>query len=167
MYYNCRFVNFVEGSYECEKCSDGFDFDENGHCIDFNECLTNLTECDSNADCLNTFGSFICSCRHGFYGTGFMCQKGSCSDYSCPTNQKCVTPTSIACKCEEGFSVDKNGDCLDVDECLNENDICPSNANCTNTVGDYSGSMHRGLFLRTLIRVVLFEIFEQIISLVV
>ncbi|RVE76517.1 hypothetical protein OJAV_G00008810 [Oryzias javanicus] len=33
---------------------------------DVNECGTNLVLCDTNADCVNHFGSYSCHCREGF-----------------------------------------------------------------------------------------------------
>ena len=38
---------------------------------DVNECLSN--PCSVNADCQNTDGSFTCTCKDGFDGTGFVC----------------------------------------------------------------------------------------------
>ena len=40
--------------------------------IDINECTTN--PCDANAVCLNTNGSFNCTCRPGFDGDGNVCK---------------------------------------------------------------------------------------------
>ena len=38
---------------------------------DVNECLSN--PCSVNADCQNINGSFTCTCKDGFDGTGFVC----------------------------------------------------------------------------------------------
>ena len=38
-------------------------------CVDIDECGS----CDKNADCENTVGSFICSCKSGYLGNGFLC----------------------------------------------------------------------------------------------
>ena len=43
-----------------------------GICLDIVEC-DNETLCDVNAACMNTPGSFICSCDPGFTGDGFSC----------------------------------------------------------------------------------------------
>ena len=43
----------------------------NNIALDINECLD--TPCSHNAQCQNTFGSFICKCEDGFYGNGFKC----------------------------------------------------------------------------------------------
>ena len=40
--------------------------------IDIDECTTN--PCDANAVCLNTNGSFDCTCRPGFDGGGKVCK---------------------------------------------------------------------------------------------
>ena len=38
---------------------------------DVNECLSN--PCSVDADCQNTDGSFTCTCKDGFNGTGIIC----------------------------------------------------------------------------------------------
>ena len=40
---------------------------------DVNECDTNEHNCDQNAYCVNTFGSFDCTCRRNFAGNGTYC----------------------------------------------------------------------------------------------
>ena len=41
--------------------------------IDVNECVVGEHNCDRNATCYNTDGSFTCSCNEGFYGNGELC----------------------------------------------------------------------------------------------
>ena len=41
--------------------------------LDINECLDD--PCDTNATCLNTNGSFICTCDNHFSGNGFNCTR--------------------------------------------------------------------------------------------
>ena len=41
--------------------------------IDLNECATNLHNCHPDGSCINTDGSFICSCKQGFFGNGIQC----------------------------------------------------------------------------------------------
>ena len=41
--------------------------------LDVNECETNDHDCDINATCDNTFGSFTCTCNIGYEGDGEVC----------------------------------------------------------------------------------------------
>ena len=40
---------------------------------DLEECATNTHNCDVNADCVNTVGSYSCKCRAGYTGDGQTC----------------------------------------------------------------------------------------------
>ena len=40
---------------------------------DVNECINGTHNCDNNATCQNTVGSFNCSCNHGYDGNGTSC----------------------------------------------------------------------------------------------
>ena len=40
---------------------------------DVDECAPGTNDCDRNAECTNTEGSFTCNCKPGFTGSGFMC----------------------------------------------------------------------------------------------
>lgn len=43
--------------------------------LDYNECLDEKTnDCDQNAICKNTVGSFECFCKVGYAGNGKTCQ---------------------------------------------------------------------------------------------
>ena len=41
--------------------------------IDIHECSTNNGGCHADAICTNTIGSFTCTCKPEYSGTGFMC----------------------------------------------------------------------------------------------
>ena len=41
---------------------------------DINECSLNTHNCDNNAACTNTNGSFSCACKIGYSGDGQTCQ---------------------------------------------------------------------------------------------
>jgi len=56
-------VNRKEGTgYEGIACN-----------IDINECARGTSECSSNAACVNTDGSYLCSCYQGYEGDGKTC----------------------------------------------------------------------------------------------
>ena len=47
-----------------------------GFCFtDVNECVLATHNCDVNANCTNTVGSFNCSCNTGYSGDGVNCSK--------------------------------------------------------------------------------------------
>ena len=48
--------------------------------LDIDECEDNL--CDENADCINTNGSHVCTCRQGFSGNGVVCEGAVLHIYS-------------------------------------------------------------------------------------
>jgi len=39
---------------------------------DIHECNKGLGDCDLNATCMNTYGSYVCMCNSGFTGNGFI-----------------------------------------------------------------------------------------------
>ncbi|XP_052804943.1 uncharacterized protein LOC128234628 [Mya arenaria] len=52
-------------------CAPGYEAGDTG-CVDENECEAN--PCDGNATCVNTIGSFVCTCKNGFAGNGEECK---------------------------------------------------------------------------------------------
>ena len=40
---------------------------------EIDECIRSYHRCDPNAACQNTVGSYICTCKGGFYGNGKKC----------------------------------------------------------------------------------------------
>ena len=43
--------------------------------LDIDECTTGLNNCDVNATCTNTNGSYFCTCFDGYTGDGFDCER--------------------------------------------------------------------------------------------
>lgn len=41
---------------------------------DVDECMIDADNCDQNATCMNSIGSFICTCDSGFSGNGTVCR---------------------------------------------------------------------------------------------
>ena len=44
------------------------------HPSDINECSADPSPCDVNADCINSDGSYSCTCKQGFTGNGTVCE---------------------------------------------------------------------------------------------
>ncbi|MBN3292172.1 TSP1 protein, partial [Polypterus senegalus] len=54
------------------KCSSGFK--GNGlHCVDVDECFRGLSQCNGNATCVNTLGSYACTCPRGYFSRSGEC----------------------------------------------------------------------------------------------
>ena len=50
---------------------------------DIDECIEGTDDCDDNAVCTNTEGSFTCECESGYTGNGRICSgKLSCIEFS-------------------------------------------------------------------------------------
>ena len=87
----------TNGSFHCE-CHVGFELTPDGcignslhlfafpsisQCLpactlktDADEC-SNVSVCDTNAECINTNGSYICTCKSGYEGNGTTCTSES------------------------------------------------------------------------------------------
>lgn len=56
---------------------------------DIDECSSDPSPCDENADCTNSDGSYSCTCKQGFAGNGTVCngmRELSVSLYIIPAN---------------------------------------------------------------------------------
>jgi len=118
---------------EMVECDEGFEADGDT-CTDVNECTGNMNNCDENATCTNTPGSFSCACNEGFSGNGVTCtdiDECAANNGGCDQNATCTnTPGSFSCTCNEGF--EGNGvTCTDIDDCLSN--PCRNGGSCTDT----------------------------------
>ncbi|PFX18692.1 Fibrillin-2 [Stylophora pistillata] len=79
------------------------------------ECKSDILHCDVNAKCSNTYGSYKCTCKEGYNGTGHECiDVDECVNYSfiCGVNATCVnTNGSYGCICKEEGSVGDGSVC--------------------------------------------------------
>ena len=111
-----------ENSLECNAslgcvCVDGYEFEGEDGCVDIDECSTDVDNCDANASCTNSIGSFDCECNDSYEGNGETCVHEDClvepenlgfesGDLS---GWSVSTPSSTSVVCNDGEA--KQGDC--------------------------------------------------------
>ncbi|XP_033106654.1 fibrillin-1-like [Anneissia japonica] len=113
--------------------------------VDDDECDLQTHECDANAQCENTIGSYDCTCNEGYSGDGFECTDINECDQTnqCDTNAECAnTAGSYDCTCNDGYEGD-GSQCTDINECDQTNQ-CDTNAECANTAGSYDCTCNDG-----------------------
>lgn len=72
---------------------------------DIDECRTGSANCDTNAECLDTPGSYQCTCNGGYTGDGVTCiDVDECLSNPCDKNATCNnTDGDFFCQCDSGF----------------------------------------------------------------
>eukprot|EP00933_Yihiella_yeosuensis_P070647 TRINITY_DN78791_c0_g1_i1.p1 TRINITY_DN78791_c0_g1~~TRINITY_DN78791_c0_g1_i1.p1 ORF type:complete len:1013 (+),score=161.86 TRINITY_DN78791_c0_g1_i1:127-3165(+) len=145
------------GSYAC-GCLTGFSHQANG-CVNINECAQgpiNVTNahghtCKNTSKCLDTLGSFTCSCQEGY---AFNSTSKQCEDFNeCQVEgianctqrgQMCVNNVgSYTCACKPGWT--GTSTCTDINECTTNSSSCHATlGTCANTHGSFSCSCNDG-----------------------
>ncbi|WP_433927505.1 FG-GAP-like repeat-containing protein [Sorangium cellulosum] len=116
-------------------CCDGLTC-QSGTCTDVNECALGTDNCDANAACTNTSGSFTCACNAGYSGDGVTCTNiDECAESPCQNGGTCVDGiNSYACVCLPGYT---GASCeTDVDECAPN--PCQNDGTCTQGINSYT-----------------------------
>ena len=148
------------GSYTCECHRPGFIDGGNGHvCYDIDECVGLNNDCEEV--CINTIGSFMCGCKHGFdMNPDKVCRMDECilGIHDCNPMATCVdTPLAFDCVCPDGYEGDGR-ECNNANECNIEcnhwthrpidcpieGHKCHAQANCTDTEGSYECVCNEG-----------------------
>ncbi|KAM9099634.1 adhesion G protein-coupled receptor E5 isoform 1-T1 [Sarcophilus harrisii] len=130
-------------------------------CDDVNECVPPIKIfCGMNADCVNTYGSYHCTCIPGYalpsgeknFPNASMnnCQdinECALSNDTCGENAECVNENKgYHCTCIEGYALPSGekkfsnvtrNNCQDVDECQHNSSLCAPHGVCLNTPGSY------------------------------
>ena len=100
-------------------------------CEDMDECNTPsfTSDCDVNAVCINTRGSYKCQCKTGYEANSYDGTEGTV-----PFN---LTDRSISPKKETQGTV-KGLVCNDINECEARRDNCPQYSVCENNDGSFT-----------------------------
>jgi len=111
-------------------------------CTDDDECALGTHNCDVNATCTNTPGSFTCACNGGYQGDGFVC---TLIDL-CPADPHKLEPGICGCGVAD-TDTDHDGaaDCNDLcpnDLTKTEAGICGCEVADTDTDGDGTANCH-------------------------
>jgi len=76
------------------SCNSGYELAaDDTTCTDINECTLGTNNCDVNAQCTNTPGSFTCACNAGYEGDGTTCtETDECASgtHNCDVNAQCT-----------------------------------------------------------------------------
>ncbi|KAI8778074.1 signal peptide, CUB and EGF domain-containing protein 2, partial [Biomphalaria glabrata] len=132
----------VTGNCQCSTGWEGPTCDS-----DINECNSNLDFCKNASNCINTIGSFMCSCPKGFINatSGKACEDiDECLTNPCKATEACLnTNGSYSCSCKPGYQgTSSGGDCIDIDECSSQSNPCAQQ--CSNVLGGYICSCSDG-----------------------
>ena len=111
-------------------------------CMDIDECLVQRYPCTVGTICVNTIGSYHCTCPPGYSETNkTICVNVNECDlglHNCSELAECEdTIGSFSCVCKTGF--DGNGsECLNINECELDFKNCSANAECQDSFGSYT-----------------------------
>ncbi|XP_070548454.1 fibrillin-2-like isoform X9 [Ptychodera flava] len=118
---------------------------------DIDECI--IPDICGPASCINTFGSYQCDCREGFYLSedGITCHDvNECLIPDICGQSDCInTFGSYQCDCREGFYLSEDGvTCQDINECELEGlQICEQA--CINSDGSFMCTCYDGFALQS------------------
>ncbi|XP_040043009.2 adhesion G protein-coupled receptor E5 [Gasterosteus aculeatus] len=102
---------------------------------------------------LSALGECEAACGLGLQLESGVCvDVDECRDHPCSNNTNCKnTLGSFNCQCEKGYreksglvNFTLDGQCQDINECIDGGNICGPNASCSNTLGSYKCLCHFG-----------------------
>jgi hypothetical protein len=134
---NCSFkCENLEGSHYCTCPHNQMLEADKRTCKTLDPCKIDNGGCAQI--CTFENNEVTCSCKKGFE-----MKDGNCTDVNeCLGNHGCQqlcenTIGSFKCECRRGYKFNKDGYCIDIDECKLYEDRCPKNATCVNSAGSF------------------------------
>ncbi|XXX71815.1 EGF domain-containing protein [Sorangium sp. So ce134] len=130
-------------------CCDGLTC-QDGTCTDIDECALGTDDCDANAACTNTPGSFTCACTTGYSGDGTTCtdvDECALGTDDCDANAACTnTPGSYTCQAAcNPPNTQCGADCADTtsdaSHCGGCANACAANQSCVASTCVGSGNL--------------------------
>ncbi|XP_019631490.1 PREDICTED: neurogenic locus notch homolog protein 1-like [Branchiostoma belcheri] len=130
-----------------EMDSDDFDFRWNDldcqHDYEAALCQTDINECSSNNggcahNCVNTDGSYYCTCRTGYQlsGSRNCVDKNECSSNNGGCDHNCEnTGGSYTCSCRDGYQLSGSRQCVEINEC--SSNPCRNGGTCQDLINEY------------------------------
>ncbi|XP_053338184.1 nephronectin [Clarias gariepinus] len=99
---NCQYgCAVMKGEVMCQCPSPGLQLGQDRRtCIDIDECALGVAKCPRFRKCVNTFGSYICTCHKGFE-LRYINGKYQCTDKNNPCHEN---PNAKKCRCKPGAS---------------------------------------------------------------
>ncbi|XP_076459739.1 uncharacterized protein LOC143292928 [Babylonia areolata] len=132
-------------------CQDGW---SGQHClVDVDECAQTPDLCAQDKVCVNTQGSYRCTCAGGYVEN----EQGQCEDIDECSEEYTPRPCneelkqcdnlqgSYRCTCQKGYK-DVDGNCIDIDECSSSQSHSCQHL-CDNVPGSYTCRCHFGFHL--------------------
>ena len=129
--HSCPAPKTPSADYKSCACPSGYAEDDEGVCVDFDECAAGSHSCGDNAQCVNTDGGHFCSCNSGYAPSGdnWTLQTPQCADIDecaagtddCGANSLCGnTVGGFVCGnvCANGLTLNaERTECVDIDAC--------------------------------------------------
>ncbi|KAK2157627.1 hypothetical protein LSH36_188g10000 [Paralvinella palmiformis] len=149
---SCKTSCTGPGPENCNDCEEGWILKDSG-CQDIDECEGD--PCEEDQFCSNTPGSYSClSCNKACAGcsgpTALDCDE--CADEYYVDDKTCKA-CHISCdggctgdgngecdSCKEGWLLDEDGYCQDINECEQDTSPCDKDSHCINTEGSFKCS---------------------------
>ena len=142
----------TEGGYNC-SCNDGFS-GPGESCLNIDECAEGTDACGDGATCVDTAPGTLCQdnnecdnpvcqaavgeldtyCANNWDSSCAACAAGEVTNWAdCTGLGNECSSGKYDCTCEEGFGIDENLNCGNIDECQEGLDMCGALAECVDT----------------------------------